>query len=69
MGAKGAEPVYALYGLSGIVNDERQAQTEMPPVDAPATVGTIGYHYRKGPHAVLPYDWKQFISFADKYLK
>lgn len=69
LGAKGAEPVYALYGLSGIVNDEGQAQTEMPPVDAPATAGTIGYHYRKGPHAVLPYDWKQFISFADKYLK
>ena len=69
LGAKGAEPVYALYGLSGIVNDEGQEQTEMPPVDAPATAGTIGYHYRKGPHAVLPYDWKQFISFADKYLK
>jgi hypothetical protein len=69
LGAKGAEPVYALYGLSGIVNDEGQEQTEMPPVDAPTTAGTIGYHYRKGPHAVLPYDWKQFISFADEYLK
>lgn len=69
LGAKGAEPVYNLYGLSGIVNDEAQAQTEMPAVDTPAAAGTIGYHYRKGPHAVLPYDWKQFIKFADKYLK
>ena len=69
LGAKGAEPVYALYGLSGIVNAEGQAQTEMPAVDVPAAAGTIGYHYRKGPHAVLPYDWEQFIRFADRYLK
>ncbi len=69
LGAKGAEPVYNLYGLSGIVNDEAQAQTEMPAVDTPAAAGTIGYHYRKGPHAVLPYDWEQFIRFVDKYLK
>jgi hypothetical protein len=41
----------------------------MPTVDLPVAAGTIGYHYRKGPHAVLPYDWKQFIAFVDRHLK
>ena len=69
LGAKGAEPVYHLYGLLGIVADDGQAQTDMPAVDVPATEGTIGYHIRRGPHAVLPFDWQQFIRFADRYLK
>lgn len=61
LGGKGAEPVYALYGLPGI-----QAE-EMPPVDTPVMEGTIAYHIRKGPHAVLPFDWEQFLLFAKKY--
>ena len=63
LGGKGAEPVYALYGLDGI------ACEEMPPVDTPYMNGSIAYHNRKGPHAVLPYDWEQFLRFADKYFK
>ena len=60
---KGAEPVYALYGLNGIGCEE------MPPVDTPYMNGSIAYHNRKGPHAILPYDWEQFLRFADKYFK
>ena len=63
LGGKGAEPVYALYGLGGIGCEE------MPPVDTPYMNGPIAYHNRKGPHAVLPYDWEQFLRFADKYFK
>ncbi len=63
LGGKGAEPVYALYGLSGIKAEE------MPPVDTPIMEGSIAYHIRKGPHAVLPFDWEQFLLFADKYFK
>lgn len=63
LGGKGAEPVYALYGLNGIGCEE------MPPVDTPYMNGSIAYHNRKGPHAILPYDWEQFLRFADKYFK
>ena len=73
LGAQGAQPVYALYGLPGIVGPDYQAdgslQCAMPAVDDAAALGTIGYHIRRGPHAVLPYDWHQFILFADRYLK
>ena len=51
------------YGLGGIGCEE------MPPVDTPYMNGPIAYHNRKGPHAVLPYDWEQFLRFADKYFK
>ncbi|MCI7011652.1 MAG: hypothetical protein SPF39_07815 [Prevotella sp.] len=42
---------------------------EMPPVDSPLMDGAIAYHNRKGPHAILPYDWEQFLRFADRYFK
>ena len=38
LGGKGAEPVYALYGLNGIGCEE------MPPVDTPYMNGSIAYH-------------------------
>lgn len=63
LGGKGAEPVYNLYGLKGIGTDR------MPEIDEPYMDGSIAYHNRKGPHAVLPYDWEQFLKFADKYFK
>ncbi|MBE6287702.1 MAG: acetylxylan esterase [Mediterranea massiliensis] len=63
LGGKGAESVYALYGLPGIGTEE------MPPLDTPFMDGPIAYHIRKGPHAVLPFDWEQFLTFADRYLK
>ena len=58
-----ADPVYALYGLKGV------GAEEMPPVDSPLMDGAIAYHNRKGPHAILPYDWEQFLRFADRYFK
>lgn len=63
LGGKGAEPVYALYGLQGIGVDS------MPPIDVAVHDGYIGYHNRTGPHAVLRYDWEQFIQFANMHLK
>lgn len=61
LGGKGAEPVYALYGEAGI------GINSLPPVDVPCANGFIAYHKRKGPHAVLPYDWDQFLKFADRF--
>ncbi|MGB0578715.1 MAG: acetylxylan esterase [Limisphaerales bacterium] len=58
--AKLAEPVYALFGLKGLGVDKQ------PGLDQP--VGDrIGYHYRTGKHDVLPYDWTQYLNFADRH--
>ncbi len=58
---KHAEPVYRLHGKGGL------GVTEFPAVDTP--VGdTIGYHVRTGKHDITPYDWAQYLNFADKHL-
>ena len=57
------EPVYALYGLKGIGSDQ------LTPLDIPYADGAVAYHIRRGPHAVLSYDWQQFLRFADRYFK
>lgn len=60
LAAKAAEPVYALFGKSGL--DVK----EWPGADIP--VGdTIGYHLRTGAHAITEYDWTQYPNFADKH--
>lgn len=62
LGLKGAEPVYALYGLRGT------GVPEMPAVNTP--VGeTLGYHLRPGPHALTAADWDYYLNFADRHLK
>ena len=59
LGAKYAEPVYALFGKKGL------GVTDMPPVDHP--VGeTIRYHIRTGKHDFTLYDWQQYLDFSDK---
>lgn len=62
LGAKGAEPVYALFGEKGL------GVRLMPPVNQPVGA-TIRYHMRSGKHDMLPYDWAQYINFADAYFK
>ncbi len=57
-----AELVYALLGKTGL------GITAPPPVDK-AVGENIGYHLRTGPHAILPYDWEQYVNFADRHLK
>jgi hypothetical protein len=53
-----ADPVYALLGVKGL------GTRVMPPADRP--VGdTVRYHVRSGPHDVRPYDWEQYLRFAD----
>lgn len=57
-----ASPVYELLGKEGL------PVSEQPPVDTPV-VGQIAYHVRTGGHDVTPYDWEQFMSFADRHLR
>lgn len=61
LAARGAEPVYRLFGKEGL------GVTEMPPPDRP--VGrTIGYHLRTGKHEVTRADWEAYLTFAAREL-
>jgi len=60
LGAKGAEPVYQLFGEAGL------GVSDWPPVNHP--VGDfIGYHVRTGKHDVTDYDWEQYLNFAGRH--
>lgn len=62
LSAKYASAVYELLGRQGLPADD------MPGLHEPA-MGTVGYHIRAGKHDVLPYDWEQYMNFADRHLK
>lgn len=58
LAALGAEPVYRLFGKTGLGLGE---SAESPPVNHP--VGEwIRYHIREGEHDVTDYDWEQYIK-------
>ena len=57
-----ASPVYKLLGEEGF------PVTNMPQVDQPVH-GTVGYHIRRGGHNITPFDWKQYLNFADEHFR
>lgn len=59
----GATPVYRLLGYDGFTD------TAFPEVEKPSVAGRMGHHVRNGKHDILLYDWQNFISFADRFLK
>ena len=61
--ANHAAPVYRLLGKTPL------ATTDLPTANQPLLSGDIGYHIRTGGHSVDPYDWEQFIQFANRHLK
>jgi len=57
-----ADPVYRLLGADGF------GVSEFPPLNT--SVGqTIGYHCREGRHGITPFDWQQYIAFADRHFR
>ena len=63
LGAKKAEPVYALFGKKGLGVDK------MPAIHQPALGDAIAYHIRAGKHDINAYDWARYLDYADKVLK
>jgi hypothetical protein len=63
LAAKAASAVYALYGLKGL------ADRDFPAENQPLADGAVAYHLRSGPHDLSAYDWAQYLTFADKWLK
>lgn len=59
---KGADPVYRL------IAGDTLAAVEWPAPDSPVR-GRQAYHLRTGVHDVTPYDWGQYIRWADEYVK
>ncbi|GAB3690123.1 acetylxylan esterase [Spirosoma flavus] len=61
LGAMHTEPVYKLFGKTGLGTDT------FPAVNQP--IGqTVRYHIRTGKHDVTAYDWEQYLKFADELL-
>jgi hypothetical protein len=63
LSAKNAEPVYALFGKKGL------GVADMPAIDHPVQGDALAYHVRTGGHDITPYDWSQYLTYADKVLK
>lgn len=59
--ARHASPAWELYGKKGLVQDGAYKE------DSPFQAGCVGYHLRKGGHALAPYDWHRFMDFADRH--
>jgi hypothetical protein len=62
LGAKLAEPVYALFGKKGLGVEE-------PPAPDVSVGDTLGYHNRTGKHDITLFDWEQYMDFADRHWK
>jgi hypothetical protein len=58
----GAGPVYRLLKAQDLGTDQ------MPDLDHPI-MHTIAYHIHTGGHAITPFDWDQFLTFADRHLR
>ena len=58
-----ASPAYKLFGKQGLESESS------PEVGKPIIKSDVGYHIREGGHSIQPYDWDQFLNFADYHFK
>ena len=57
---RAAAPAWSLYGLQSMGRDVP------PPPAHPVHTGHTGYHCRIGEHNLMPYDWENYLDFADR---
>ena len=58
-----ASEVYRLLGKKGLES------STLPEIRNPVMESDVGYHIREGGHSIEPYDWQQFMNFADHHFK
>lgn len=58
-----SQPAFNLYGI------ETNLPAQMPDVNQQIIHPHMGFHNREGKHNMTPYDWQQFINFANTYFK
>lgn len=63
----GLKEASVMWELAGKTDNESVYQ-EMPRTNMSLS-GTLSYHVRSGGHDITPYDWQQFLTFADKFVK
>ncbi len=56
-----AQAVFDLYGFN------TNLPAEMPETNKQIIRSHVGFHNREGKHNMTPYDWQQFIRFANEY--
>ncbi|WP_246117902.1 glucuronyl esterase domain-containing protein [Adhaeretor mobilis] len=57
-----ASPVYELLGVAGLPADK------MPMAGTTMSTGRLNYHIRPGGHDVQAFDWRAYLTFADRLL-
>jgi hypothetical protein len=60
---KSSGAIYGLYDQGSVL------KAQQPEVNRPVREGKIGYHIRSGGHDITPYDWEQFLNFADTHFR
>ncbi len=58
-----AGPVYKLYGKQVF------SSPESPALNKPRMTESVSYHIRSGIHGVTRFDWAQYISWADQFIR
>lgn len=56
-----AQPTFNLYGI------DTNLPVKMPEINKQIIESHLGFHNREGKHNMTPYDWQQFIKFANIY--
>ena len=58
-----ASEVYEFLGKKGLTSPD------LPEIREPILTSDVGFHIREGGHSIDPYDWEQFMKFADHHFK
>ena len=58
-----ASEVYEFLGKKGLTSPD------LPEIRKPILTSDVGFHIREGGHSIDPYDWEQFMKFADHHFK